>query len=207
MKALGIVLFLASGASYGEVPESIVGVWRFDMVRTMSEHIDRLAKLRADVVTPEVAETQKAALQGLPSQIDFLPNMTITENTITNETAPGFNATYRVIGGNSRLVIIDGKNDAGFAWVGHIRLVEGGIALETTDCETYPEQCAYGRRRAITQNGVVADANTIAAVTDGGEASTELYISGGTQVDGPSSTEIFHPPSQPKWLYFTRAEN
>jgi len=96
MKALGIVLFLASGASYGEVPESIVGVWRFDMVRTMSEHIDRLAKLRADVVTPEVAETQKAALQGLPSQIDTLPKLTITENTITNETAPGFYST----GGN-----------------------------------------------------------------------------------------------------------
>jgi hypothetical protein len=206
MKSILIaILFFASGECLAEVPDSIVGTWHFDTVRTMSNHIDQLAKARPDLLTPETASTQKAALEGLHTQSGRQLTLTITENTILNEAAPGFNATYRVIGGNSRLVIVDGKNDAGFTWVGHIRLVEGGIAFETIDCITYPEQCAYGTKQAIEQMRQHTGAKE--KKNDEGDVAVELRASGETSViDGLVGAEDAQTYSQPKWVYFKRAE-
>ena len=47
------------------------------------------------------------------------------------------------------MMIIESIDKDGFASVSHVRLVEGGIAMETTDCQAKPEQCERERRRTV----------------------------------------------------------
>lgn len=141
------------GNPLGETPESIVGTWQFDSVRTISEHVDRVAKARSDVIDHDQVEAMKAGLAARAEAADRQVSMTITEDTImsTNPNSGTTSAPYTVIGGNSRLFVIESTDDEGYAWVMNIRLVEGGIAIETTDPETRPEQWERERRRAMEQ--------------------------------------------------------
>ncbi len=148
-----LLILIPLETTLGETPESIIGTWQFDSVRTISEHFDRVAKARSDVIDHDQVEAMKAGLAVRAEEADPQVSMTITEDTITstNPNSGTTSAPYTVIGGNSRLFVIESTDDEGYAWVINIRLVEGGIAIETTDPETRPEQWERERRRAMEQ--------------------------------------------------------
>ena len=85
MKAPGICLLLAltPATALGQFPESIVGTWILDPVRTISEHIDRVAQAHPDVISVDDAETQKAALSDV-KQANPQVTITFTEDTISS---------------------------------------------------------------------------------------------------------------------------
>ena len=208
MKAFGIclLLILTPATTLGEAPESILGTWHFDLVRTMSENIDRVAQARPDVISVDIAETQKAALSDLAEQSNHQATITVTKDTIISTSADAGSTTmsYTVIGGNSRLVIVESTDHEGYESVVNIRLVEGGIAIETTNCQENPEQCQRERRRAMEQlrkkHHVDSSTNT---VVDG---SPDAFIAIGSSDEPRLGRLSSSPPrddlSQPRWVYF-----
>ena len=205
MKASGVclLLILATEAVLGEVPESILGTWHFDAVRTISEHIDRVARSRPDVITTETAARQTAELTQLVDQPGPQATITFTEHKIISNAGDDRTLVpYRVIGGNSRLGIVESTDKEGYTSVVNIRLIEGGIAIETTNCQEQPEQCQRERRRAMEQlkerqQGEVATTSSSKPFTAIG--------SDQRQVVGPGSSLPRDDLSQPKWMYFKQA--
>jgi len=123
----------------------------------------------------------------------------ITEDTLTSKSSDfGEMAShYRVIGGNARMVVIEGTDAQGYKSIGNIHLVEGGLAIETTDCTNDPEPCERVRRRAMEQLRTKqrpgsdpfreADDGALATMTDAGE---------------PNLAEA--PAAGPRLVYFER---
>ncbi len=144
MKAFTVYLLLSMvpTVTFGETPESILGTWQFDVGRTMTEHLERIAEDR-----PEISDTEqfKQAKASFARSSEYNPQvqLTFTEDTMTSKVG-GIGVTigsYKLIGGNAGLMVIQSTDVKGQEFVNNIWLVEGGIAIETTDCETYHEQC------------------------------------------------------------------
>lgn len=151
-----LVLFLLllplSVVFASEGPSSIVGVWQFDSARTMLEHIDSMPV--PENLDPTTYAQKIATLkEGLASQAilsDAQVKLTITPETMTiDNISSGTNTLfYEIVGGNSRLVVLELSNGSGFEGMAKIRLVTTGIAMERTDCDTYPRQCERERKLA-----------------------------------------------------------
>jgi hypothetical protein len=198
-----LLLVLAPGSSVGEAPESILGTWHFDLVRTMTEHIDRVAQARPDLISAEAAALQKSQLPELAKQARAQATVTITEDTIISRTGDDrIQSSYRVIGGNSALVMIESTDEEGYTSVTHVRLVDGGIAIETTNCQEQPEQCERERRRAVEQ---LSNAQRQSSVPTDEPGAIAAMGSAGPLVDGAGSPQRHDGVSQPKWVYFKQA--
>ena len=172
-------------ACFADVPESIIGKWQFDSVRTIGESIDRMIVANPGVATSEQIEKQKADLVKQGPRVDRQLKVTITSDAIrmVHETSGPTVLTYKVIGGNSRLVILDAKSEDVDSAVINIRLVEGGIPIETLDCQVQPEVCERTREQ---QTHAVNTTNTaVVGVSDGTGAPSAR----------PGS-------NQPQWIYF-----
>lgn len=148
-----LTLTLTQTTSAEVAPEAILGSWQFDSVRTMSEHIDSIARNRPDVVGLEQIESMKRSLAERAPQVDRQVIITFTEDVMIsiNTTSGTTRFPYKIIGGNVGLVMIEFTDDYGYQSVVNIRLVEGGIAMETTDCRAQPQQCEREKRRAMNQ--------------------------------------------------------
>jgi len=198
MRVIGILLLLVltSVPASGEIPDSIVGTWNLDMLRTMNEHLDRMAQARPDVISSEIAQAQKSAMSKQTAQISTQVVITITKDSITttNANAEPITTPYTVIGGNSRLVVVESKDPEGYESVVNIRLVEDGIAVETTNCREQPEQCKREQQRAVKQLKDKADKNSSTRVD---------YDS---NLDGAISSPPVDEMSQPKWVYLRKAK-
>jgi len=195
MRVCGIflLLILSSTTAWGEVPESILGAWKVDMVRTMNEHIDRIAQTYPDLGHVKDYEAARADLVKRAVEMNSQLIVTFSKNTITSASAKmePVTAPYTVIGGNSRLVVIESTDDDGYETVVNIRLVEGGIAFETTNCRDKPEQCKYERRKAIERSKESGDKYS----------STNFDIDDERDIDGVAVEDIYLP----KWAYFEPA--
>lgn len=169
------------------------------MVRTMSEHIDRVADARPDLISLEQAQTQKATLIELVEKSNVQSTITITEKTISSSGADITLMTrpYTVIAGNSRLVVVEFTDDDGYESVTNIRLVEGGIAIETTNCQEKPEQCQRERRRAMEQ--LDKRQQSISSV--------RIASSDEPKIEGLTSSTPADSMSQPKWVYFKKLDD
>lgn len=167
------------------------------MVRTMSEHIDRVAQSRPEVASLESFQAQKSAAAISAEKSNPSITVTITKDTITSSSSNVEPATtpYTVIGGNSRLVVIESTDEEGYESVANIRLVEGGIAIETTNCQEQPEQCKRERQQAMEKLRKKQDENR----------STNTVISNEASYDGIVSTPPRNDLSQPRWVYFKPA--
>ena len=185
-RTISFLTLLIPIACFADVPESIIGKWQFDSVRTISESMDQVIAANPGVVTSEEIEKQKAGLAKQSSRIDRQVTAIITSDTIrmVNETSGPTVLTYKVIGGNSRLVILDAKSEDVDSAVINIRLVEGGIAIETLDCQAQPEVCEHTREQ---QTHAVDTTNTAVTVVSEGSGAH-------------SANRIV--PSQPQWIYF-----
>ena len=186
-----ILIFLALAnptVCLAEIPESIVGKWEMDFVRTMSEFIDQALAANPGVATPEQIKEKKAELATRGPQADGQLTAIITNDTIrmiTQQASGSELVTYKVIGGNSQLLILDATSEEVGSAVVNIRLVEGGIAIATLDCQTQPDVCE--RMRAQQRMGAEDSINT-AIDREGNEI----------RVEGTPQTAI----TQPQWVYF-----
>jgi hypothetical protein len=91
---------------------------------------------------------------------------------------------YKVIGGNSRLVVLDATSKDIGSTVLNVRLVEGGIAIETLDCQSQPEVCDRKREQRTQAENAIS--TTTKVVSDGSEAASAKRTG----------------PAQPQWIYF-----
>ncbi len=169
------------------VPESIVGKWQFDSVRTASGFIDQVQAANPGAATPAQIAEQKSEFAKYGEQADRQLTATITSDTIrmVNKRGEPTFIAYKVIGGNSRLVILDATSaEIGNAVI-NIRLVEGGIAIETLDCQSQPDVCE--RMREQQRRRAESTSNKTVAVVSA----------------GPGAPSAERPgPTQPQWIYF-----
>ena len=205
-----VVLLVVFGtvctAQASEPPESIIGTWQVDLVRTMTEHLERMAASgRASVDPAHIASMQATfSRQAVQQQIRSAA-ITITEDAIISSD-PNSGTTrirYKVIGGNARLVVVESLDD-GFESVVNIRLVDTGIAIETTDCRTYPEECVRQQRRAIATVKKRTDQPSMLAASPDG-----LVVASACSEGECAGEPVQHqqPTDQPRWVYFTRIGN
>ncbi len=204
-----ILLFVAVAASAAEIPDSIVGTWQFDLLRTVSEQVDRVARLHPDIINPDMAKAQKSALSKSTDMPETHILLTVSEDTITVEGTDSFLTTnsYTVIGGNSRLLVVESTDEDGYRSVLNIRLVDGGIAVETTDCRNNPEQCERDLQRTKEKlreryQGRSAENSPTDVDPAGAVLSAEGSILEGT-LAAPDRDEV----TRLKWVYFKPAEN
>ena len=204
---VGLMLILTPSTVFGEVPESIIGTWHFDLVRTMSEHIDRVAQARPDMISLEYAAAQKVAMAELAKQSKPQVTMTFTKDTVTstNLDSRPIKMRYSVIGGNSRLIIAQTIDDEGYGSVVNIRLVENGIAIEPTNCREQPEQCERERRRAMEHFSKTHGDDPTAVQ---GDSSVTFLAANSDEptLDGLETSPPHDDISQPRWIYFKRAD-
>ncbi len=186
--------------TWPEAPESIIGTWHIDLGRTMTEHIDRVARARPDLLTVEAVESAKLSVAESSDQPSPV-TLTITEDEIVSQATGAAPTTipYTMVGGNSRLVIVEFTDEEGYKSVSHIRLVEGGIAIEPTNCRAYPEVCERQRARAVVKTQ--SESSTVEAGGLSIAESGDLDEQRNADAEGPSEH-----PSQPRWFYFKRAE-
>ena len=197
MKAFTVYLLLSMTptVAFGEIPESILGTWQFDEVRTITEHLDRLAEYRPEISDTEQFKQAKASIARNAETVNPQVQLTFTEDTMTSKTNSGvFSAPYTVIGGNEGLLVLQYTDDEGYENVNNIWLVEGGIAFEPTDCRANPEQCA--RERTLQRRGPIVDES----------GSTVLIIEGQDLSGATYSPPPGNPSKQPQRLYFTRVD-
>lgn len=192
MRALAVCLFLILNPSttLGESPKSIHGTWQFDVERTMTEYFDLVAKKLPLGGDPQLIEQMKASISLNAENLNHQMMVTFTEDSFTSysETGSVGPLPYKVIGGNAGLVVIQYTDERGYEFFNSIRLVDGGIALKTTDCQVYPEQCERKHQSRI-------------------EMKNEEYPSYNPSIirDPPQSTRP-NTGNQPQWIYFTRVE-
>lgn len=208
------LLVLAPLTSLGDVPESIIGTWRLDLPRTVEQLIDQHPRPSAEA--PATDSTRAAdgssvvlapAYQDHATELADPSNttMTITEATISTTSRDMATVTvpYRVIGGNSRLVMIETQDDAGNESVVNIRLVEDGLAIESTNCREKPEQCRREREQRMRQHSK-QDPFTSP------QSDSVLQSDGNTVVAGSLAEPELDPahahPLQPAWVYFKRVD-
>ena len=200
MRVVGIFLLLSmiSATALGEVPESIVGTWRLDMTRTMNEYFDQIVQAQPESKSAQLPQEARTVLAEQAEEMNPEVTFSITKDTmtVTQGNEEPINTPYTVIGGNSRLVIIESTDDNGYETVLNIRLVEGGIATETTNCREKPEQCKRERQRAAGQKEERSDASS----------STYTVNDYESDIDGDITSTHVDQVSQPKWVYFKQVE-
>lgn len=186
MRILMFALFLIPPIAFGEVADSIVGRWQYDSVRTLNAFIDELLVAEPDALTPEqVEELKSGAVKNadMVDKIDSTIKATITEDAISviNDHGQRTTSNYEVVGGNASLVVVSGKSSEGNEFLTNIRLVEGGIAMQTVDCESHPEMCEFPQDPEQRE----PDAGRLTIVSP---------------APGPPTTP--GRPSQPRWIFF-----
>ena len=182
-----VVFFAAwSGvAVWGAESGSIIGSWQFDSARTMIEHIQILAVQHPKVITPHVIEEQTKAFEANAAEADSFMSATITEKEILfrNRSVPERIVTYQEIGGSGDTLRLDATSADGRSAVLTVRFVEGGIAMETVDCQSQPHVCEERKTQS--------DGDSLTAVAGA--------------VD-PSATQ--GPRGQPpRWIYLRRIDS
>jgi len=170
-KYLSPMLLALASTSLAETPHSIVGVWQFDSTRTMLEHIESIKapeNIDQAKFAEQIADTKNGIDLRAP-EVDSQVTLTITQDSITflNESSGTNTFSYKIVGGNSTLVVIQLSDKSGYEGIGKIRLVSNGIALEQTDCDTYPRQCEYERKRALADMRKKSEGAATVTVIDG----------------------------------------
>lgn len=198
MKGFAVYLLLSMipTVTFGETPESIIGTWQFDVVRTMTEHMDRIAEDRPEISETDEFKQAKASFARNAETVNAQVQLTFTEDTMTSKSSDigAISGSYKLIGGNAGLMVIQITDDKGQEFVNNIWLVEGGIAIETTDCQTYPEQCAQQRTRQ-RRGPVIDSSGSHVIITEGQD------LSGATYSPLPGN-----PSKHPQRVYFTRVD-
>ncbi|MCZ6853739.1 MAG: hypothetical protein O7G86_07450 [Gammaproteobacteria bacterium] len=126
----------------------------------------------------------KAGIAQHSANADLQMTAIITEDTISTIGTSIANRqqtntmSYTVVGGNARLVVIDATMPDGNSFHMNIRLVEGGIAMETPDCQANPEVCEREREQ---------------------QATSTFAFSTGSE---PQPRQTRPGPTQPQWIYF-----
>lgn len=133
-----LLVLLIPSIALSDVPQSIIGTWQF--------HGVRLPCMEADPEHPNCPPVQElcAAASNLPANLE----LTFTESTVGTA---GKKIPYRMLGGNSALVIVESITDTGQAFITNVRLVEGGIAIQSLDCRVHREQCERGYKEATKE--------------------------------------------------------
>ena len=170
MKKYCLVLLVPLATAHADgIPDSIIGEWIFDSARTMSEHWLKIeAKQNVDPIAyQQKVDKMKERLSKVAPEVDAQASLSITSSTFTikNDNSGTQVFSYQEIGGNSRLVVIEYSDSNGFEGIGKIRLVDGGLAFEQTDCQTYPRQCEIERKRAADRR-LDQTTNTATSTTD-----------------------------------------
>ena len=203
-KALFSLLALIAVNSLAQAPDSIIGVWHFDAVRTMTEALERRAEKEPERFTREMVDAQRVSIASLPTQAVPEVTLTISETTIStkNRSMSATSYPYRVIGGNARLVIVEVTDEQGFQTITNVHLLEDGIAIGSTDCWQMPEQCARERRRALAQFKKQAGSGTRTATIVDSEGDVSI-VSGDDNavIHGTTAPEY----QQPRLVYFKPA--
>lgn len=197
---LGVATSAAAG---GQVPESLLGTWEIDLARTVNAHMKEVARARPELfgivergAAAPAIDTGQASRQPPVVVVEITDDTIISRNRHTGSTE----MRYRVIGGNSRLAILELTDGSGYQMVNQVRFVESGIAVRATDCLQHREWCEREMRRSAgplssqtAADGTGADleamASTVASAPTG-EADAD--------VAGAASPV----PSQPRWIYF-----
>ncbi len=149
-------------ATEQEVPRSIVGTWVFDMERTMEDFLDKLRQHREAIAAGSRPATESGSeVFDLRPQPQVRADMTSspagaraagTPLLVIDDTHIVFHGTglngpmkkktaYKIVGGNARLLMLEAQDEAQTA-VMNVRLVPGGLAVESTDCRRQTEACA-----------------------------------------------------------------
>lgn len=225
MKAFAVCFLsiLTPATTLGAAPESILGTWQFDVVRTVREFLEQrpssgshpnspATKSRPEIVDLEqIAQTEASIARNYAADsseqhtrsseaVNRQAIVVFTADTMTaiNSESGTVSVPYKLIGGNVGLVVVQVTDDKGYESVLNIWLVESGIAVETTDCQTYPEQCVRERQRAkeIMKRKASQFADAIDPVLD-----AHVVVappSQGQELGGRAYS------SQPRRVYFTR---
>lgn len=182
LRSISALMLLIPIACFGDIPESIVGRWQFDSVRTMTEYMDQVFEANPEVATPEQIQEQKTGMAEHSAEADQQLTATITEDTISTTNSNSRETktmSYKVVGGNTQLVVIDATLPDGNSFHINFRLVESGIAMETLDCHANPDVCKRERTRS--------------------RATDSLTVVGSSESE-PRRTRP--GPTQPQWIYF-----
>ena len=180
LRSISALILLIPIACFGDIPESIIGKWQFDSVRTFGEWFDQMRQANPAGHSADMMQKQNTWVANEAEVNDQQGILTITEDTIStlnNNSGETKSMSYSVVGGNSRLVVIDAASPDGDNLHINILLVEGGIARETVICMSDPGTC----QREST--------NRQARASSLGEPQSQT---------SRTKQEL----SQPQWLYF-----
>ena len=118
--ALFLTLLLLPTTLLGETPTSIIGTWHLDLVKT-------------------IGISQPDDLATLLEQVKAAVTIVFTEDSLTVNSAnqPPMKGRYTIFGGSSTELDFEFINQLGQKYISKIRLIDGGIAVDSMDCDTY----------------------------------------------------------------------
>lgn len=179
LRSIWLLTLLTPSFALAEIPQTIVGTWHMDVGRSPCLEDD-----------PEHSKCSAAFTVPCQTDIGHGPHELIfTNSTISqgDNTAP-----YRVLGGNSALVIVESTDETGATFVTNIRLIDGGIAMQSLDCRAHREKCERSHKQAMQK--ITRRSSTVEIAQDNPSV----------LVDGLLPPEFNTPPL---WVYFRGAQD
>ena len=165
-----LLLFLISPAQSDTTnasPIDLIGEYQYDLTRS-AKYNAQSRGIKLDEETSKQLEEHTTLLESNGS----LPIMTITKDAmITHEN--DFNkeqrATYKVIGGNAALVIVELQRQGHLPTISHIYIDSQGIGFAQPSCNAYPQQCArlkdeYLKRSLVPKAATDTSTNSSSAL-------------------------------------------
>lgn len=140
---LGLLLLITPIALISDVPETLVGYWQLDVVKTITDQIEQKLDTSSDTIN---AVTKREIMERLTKDVDqSSPEIFVTftedEMIIEIQGAVVKSESYIVTGGYDNKLMITTSDTKGMETYSTVILIDDGLIFEGTNCETYPDQC------------------------------------------------------------------